>query len=238
MYHSIIFDDAINTWDDWHLIPSTRPVVNPPEVKTNFLDIPGGNGSIDATEALTGYPTYENRTGSWEFYVANGYKDWDVAYSDILNYLHGRRRKAVLEDDLSFYYEGRFSVNEWKSDKIASLITIDYNVYPYKRNIDSTGEDWLWDPFDFETGIINELKALTVDGSLEVTVINRQEHVVPTITVSGTGSNNMTLTFNNKEYSLVPGKNVNGYIVLQPGENTLKFTGNGTVTIDYRGGSL
>lgn len=170
--------------------------------------------------------------------MANGYKDWDVEYSDILNYLHGRRRKAVLEDDLSFYYEGRFSVNEWKSDKIASLITIDYNVYPYKRNIDSTGEDWLWDPFDFETSIINELKALAVDGSLEVTVINRQEHVVPTITVSGTGSNNMTLTFNNKEYSLVPGKNVNGYIVLQPGENTLKFTGNGTVTIDYRGGSL
>ena len=79
---------------------------------------------------------------------------------------------------------------------------------------------------------------MTVDGSLEVTVINRQEHVVPTITVSGTGSTNMTLTFNNKEYSLVPGKNVNGYIVLQPGENTLKFTGNGTVTIDYRGGSL
>lgn len=238
MYHSIIFDDEINTWDDWHLIPSTRPVVNPPGVKTNFIDIPGGNGSIDATEALTGYPTFENRTGSWEFYVANDYKPWEIIYSDIMNYLHGRRRKAVLEDDLGFYYEGRFSIDEWKSDKICSVITIDYNVYPYKRDIVSSGEDWLWDPFNFETGIINELKDLTVAGTLEITIPNRQERVVPTIIVSGTGSNNMILTFNSKEYSLSPGENRNAYIILQPGENTLKFTGNGTVTIDYRGGSL
>ena len=79
MYHSITFGDR-NTWDDWHLIPSTRPLFNPPDAKTHYVDIPGANGQLDLIESLTGYPLYENRTGSIEFYVANGYEDWAVLY--------------------------------------------------------------------------------------------------------------------------------------------------------------
>ena len=57
----------INTWDDWHMLPTARPMFTPPDVKTNYIDIPGGNGSLDLTEALTGYPLYSNRTGSLNF---------------------------------------------------------------------------------------------------------------------------------------------------------------------------
>ena len=77
MYHSITYGEK-NTWDDWHLLPSTRPLFNPPPTKTKQVDIPGANGAIDLSESLTGYPVYENRTGSTEFYVANGYQDWNI----------------------------------------------------------------------------------------------------------------------------------------------------------------
>ena len=87
MYHSITIGDK-NTWDDWHLIPTTRPLFNPPTVKTNIIDIPGGDGVLDLTTALAGRPTYNNRTGSWTFIVQNGFKDWTALYSEIMVYLH------------------------------------------------------------------------------------------------------------------------------------------------------
>lgn len=132
MYHSITFGNK-NTWEDWHLVPSSRPVFNPPEMKKKTIDIPGGNSVIDVSEALTGYPVFNNRQGSFEFIVMNDYWAWYEAYSTIMDYLHGKVKRAVLEDEPYFYYEGRFTVNNWKSEKTNSVITIDYDVYPYKR---------------------------------------------------------------------------------------------------------
>ena len=143
MYHSITFGN-MNTWDDWHLVPSTRPVFNPPSLKKKTLEIPGGNGVIDLSESLTGYPLYNNREGSLEFIVMNDYKSWEEAYSDIMDYLHGQYMQAFLEDDPEYYYEGRFKVNSWKSDSKWSLITIDYSLAPYKTKIETTKSDILF----------------------------------------------------------------------------------------------
>lgn len=151
--HSINFGNK-NTWDDWHLAPSSRPLFNPPSVKTKIVDIPGANGSLDLTEALTGLPVYENRSGTIEFYVMNDYWEWYDAYSTIMNYLHGRTMMAVLEDDPMYYYKGRFSVNSWNSDKDYSKISIDYSVDPFKYMLVSTDSKWLWNPFNFETDYI------------------------------------------------------------------------------------
>lgn len=134
MYHSITFGTK-NTWDDWHLIPSSRPVFNPSALKSIYINIPGGDGEIDLTELLAGHPTYSNRTGSFEFIVAPGYSSWDVTYSTIMNFLHGQKMHAILEDDPGHFYDGRFSISSWKSDKSYSLITIDYNVGPHKQNV-------------------------------------------------------------------------------------------------------
>ena len=40
MYHSLIInvdDDYIDTWDDWKLIPSSRPVIAPPIERTKLV---------------------------------------------------------------------------------------------------------------------------------------------------------------------------------------------------------
>lgn len=237
MYHSITFGNK-NTWDDWHLIPSTRPVFNPPETKTHYVDIPGANGQIDLTESLTGYPVYENRTGSIEFYVANGYEDWSILYSKIMNYLHGKRMRATLEDDRYFYYEGRFEVNKWTSDKWYSKITIDYDVYPYKKEPNTSLEPWLWDPFDFEYGIIRDYSELVVDGLLGLEILGRQEPIVPEITADSDSGNGMLVMVGSKVYELTDGVNVNPNIVIGEANVTLIFIGNGTVSVNYQGGML
>lgn len=234
MYHSITIGTK-NTWDDWHLIPASRPLFNPPSVKTNYIEIPGGDGILDLSTALAGRPTYGNRTGSWDFYVQNGYIDWAVLYSEIMVYLHGQNFQAILEDDPAYYYEGRFNVNQWRSDKDYSRIVIDYNVGPYKRDVTGSGDRWLWDPFNFETGVIRSYKNLIVAGTLSVDVIGDMLDVTPIITSTVSG---MKVTFEGKTYILNRGINDMQTMIIHSGVNKLVFTGNGKVTIQITGGRL
>lgn len=235
-YHSInIGNDTIgykNTWDDWHIVPTSRPLVPPPGVHTSYVDIPGGDGALDLTEALTGRPTYQNRSGSWEFIVMNGYQQWHVLYSDVMNYLHGKHFRAILDDDPNYYYEGRFSVVGWQSPKDWSRITIGFNVYPYKISFLRSDEDWLWDPFSFEEGIIRNYKNLPVSGSTEITVINDVMEVVPEIITSSA----MNVVYEGNSYSLTSGSNIIKELKLRSGTNTFIFNGSGTVTIRFNGG--
>lgn len=49
MYHSLIInvgDNYIDTWDDWKLIPSSRPVIAPPIERTKFVTVPGRDLSL------------------------------------------------------------------------------------------------------------------------------------------------------------------------------------------------
>ena len=97
MYHSITIGRK-NTWDDWYLIPSSRPVINPPKPKTKYIDIPGADGHLDLSTALTGDIAYECREGSLEFYVDNGHDAWYNIDGGMLEYLRGQVLSAVRED--------------------------------------------------------------------------------------------------------------------------------------------
>lgn len=133
--HSLTFYNGstkVNTYSDWHLVAESRPLVVPPTPKTKYLDIPGGNGKLDLSTILTGFPVYENREGDWKFYVLNGYGEWQNRFSAIMTYIQGQELKMVLEDDPNYYYKGRFYVSAWDSEPSYSKITIKYSVYPYK----------------------------------------------------------------------------------------------------------
>lgn len=234
MYHSITFGTK-NTWTDWHLIPASRPVVSPPSVKTTYVEIPGGDGSIDLSTALAGRPLYNDRSGSFQFYVENGHGNWFDIYYSIMTYLHGQKMRMVLEDDPRYYYEGRFSVSGWQSGASTSAITINYVLSPYKYEINQTGEGWIWDAFNFSTDHVRAYSNLSVNGTLAVSVYGGMTPVVPTIVTSTSG---MSVSFGGTSYSLVAGNNVLSAIVLQQGANILTFSGTGTVSIKYTGVSL
>lgn len=132
MYHSVTFGSK-NSYSDWHLVPDSRPVIVMPEQKKEVVDIPGGNGVIDLSMALTKFPIFNRRSGDLTFHVLNGYGNWKDLYEEIAAYLHGQKLNMWLEDDPNFYYTGYFSV-AWTSnnDGTWSDITISYDLEPYK----------------------------------------------------------------------------------------------------------
>lgn len=150
-----------HTWKKWGLVPKSRPFVVPPEKKVTTIDIPGADGSLDISESLTKWPVYNNRTGSWSFYVTdynnhegivqdnndqnvldNAYDpirdtvldNWSGMYTRFLNSLHGKTLAIVLDDDPDYYYKGRVTISQWDSpnDGTLSGVTISYDLYPYK----------------------------------------------------------------------------------------------------------
>ena len=131
--HSVNFD-TINTWDDWHLVPMSRPVINPPTRKSIIVDIPGVDGHLDLSEVVSGGPVYNNRTGSIEFMVQNGFKPWPEMFSTVMNALHGKYMNVSLDDDPEWHYRGLISVTKWTTGDHYSTITIDYDLEPYKYN--------------------------------------------------------------------------------------------------------
>lgn len=263
MYHSITFGDK-NTWDDWHLTPSSRPVFSPPPQKVKTLDIPGGDGVIDLSQALTGYPVYQNRTGSFEFIVPNGFEPWEPGrienspwhsvYSEIMDYLHGQTLRAVLEDDPEYFYEGRFTVKDWKSPNDWSRITIEYDVNPYKWSVLSSIDDWLWDPFNFQNGIIRPMlfknisvTTATKRHSLEATLVGRAP-ICPKFIVSSTAGRGVHVRFVNPQLGLDFTKLLHDGTIQIPefvffGDRGADIyfwcdTGSATVSVDFRVGRL
>lgn len=145
MYHSVIFVDgnvSRNTWDNWHLIPSSRPVVSRPNVNFKYIDIPGMDGSLDATNYLVGRPTYSDCSGSFEFYVANDYGDWASRKAELSTFLDGREMRMFLEDDPQYYYVGRFTARDWRPGANFSTVSIDYRVKPYKFRASNGEKVW------------------------------------------------------------------------------------------------
>lgn len=140
MYHSLIInvgEDYINTWDDWFLIPSSRPVISPPIERTKFVTVSGRDGALDYSRSVSGKPTFDNRTGKIEFYLENDIPnwDWETAYTTICETLKGQRVRMALEDNPAHYYEGLIWVSQYKSSKGHSTITLEYNLHPAMKTL-------------------------------------------------------------------------------------------------------
>ena len=159
MIHAMTFTDLAreeswHTLDDWGLALTTQPTFNMPPVKTHILELPGGDGVIDLTTAITGYPVYGNRTGSFTFVAPAPQNRWQSLISQIAERLHGQRLEIRLDDDPGWFYEGRVALNVGACDRQYGTIVVDYDVGPYKWAENRTDEPWLWDPFSFVDGVI------------------------------------------------------------------------------------
>lgn len=205
-----------------------------PEAKTYEIDVPGADGEVDLTELLTSDVKYGSRTVSFVFSYVGDFEKWHGVLNEVSNYLHGKRLKIIPDTEPDYFYMGRLSLETEKTDDVMCQLTISGIVEPYKYELVSSTDRWLWDTFSFRTGIIREYNRIVVEGEKTINVIGSQKPVSPVITCSA----DMILKSGGKEYELVKGRN-NAYgFVIYDGENELTFIGNGTVTIDYRGGRL
>lgn len=225
--------DTKHSYNDWGLILQSWDI-ELPQLKTEIISPSTMNGHIDLADYL-GERFYENRTLTISFAYLGAKTSFHTIRSTVANYLHGKVMQIVFDDDLAYYYSGRCTVDSLRtvSNEAYVKLVIVCDVDPYKYEINSNGTDWLWDPFSFEDGIINTNR-VTVSGSATVTLANRDMIVSPEITSTAA----MTLTFNKKTYAIKAGKQKMYGIRLPKGESTMTFTGNGTVTISYRGGTF
>lgn len=168
-----------NTWETWRLIPESRPSVASPKPRTKMVDIPGMNGKLDISEILTGEQLYENRTGSWKFYITRDvideeydYPSWAAIYHQIVNAINGKRGFIYLEDEPEIAYEGRFTVKNFIVKKDYSQVEIGYELNPAGRydieNANDMNGVWKWDPFDFTKYVLTVESGYYTAGSQEV----------------------------------------------------------------------
>ena len=227
-----------DTWQQFELIMSSKNIA-PAEAKQNFLELPARNGSLDLSEVLTGMPMYGNR----EITVVLGGKkariDWEQGKSAFQNAYHNRSVQVVFEDDPNYYWEGRLTVNDdFELGNEVATFSVTLNAQPYKLETRDGGSAscQAWDTFVFETDIFRDYYGLQVDGTLQVNIYGNTMPVIPVFEVSN--ANNLKVSFNGQTYDLQNGTNKIYSIVTTEGNNYLTFTGQGTVTISYRGGSL
>lgn len=205
-----------HTWLNWGLVPTSKPVVAPPSQKTSTIEIQGADGVIDISESITKWPLFNNRTGSWSFYVTDYKADdsavldnndeevldnvddpiiatvlesWASAYSKLLNAIHGKTMVIVLDDDPEYFYKGRFKISQWTSPNDGSLtgLTIDYDLFPYKMKKEFEEIDLIQNP--------------------QISISSGRQTIIPEIktTVSGQGdatAHTLTLSFSNPEMGI------------------------------------
>ena len=226
--------DTKHSYDDFGMVLSSKSIPLP-KPKTESVTVPGSDGELDLSTALTdGEIKFDNRTLTFKFTLLTKSRTWEGIKSSISNYLHGKKMKVILDNDKAFYYIGRCTVDPFTESKKGASLTIKVDAEPYKYDIQDSTENWIWDSFNFETGIIYKLKEISVTPSTEIVIPSRRMKVVPVITTDTP----MDVVFNGVTYRLSEGDNRILNIIFSEGENTLTFNGTGTITIKFRGGSL
>lgn len=212
MMKGVSFND-VHSYEDLNLVLS-KVEIPPAKVKTNFVDIPGGNGTVDLTEAL-GEPKFNDRECSFTFTVFPG-DDFEEKKREISNLLNGRRCRIVVDKDPDYYWDGRCSINEYASDKNVHQIVVGATVAPYKLKHAVT-------------------KVIVPAGEAVVrTLLNSRKTVVPTIT----NTEDATITFGGNSYEIEAGVHRILNIELVAGENQVTVTSSEEVEFVYQEGDL
>lgn len=227
-----INDKKFHTCRDWKLAWESYSI-SAAEAQTYTIDIPGMDGVLDLTESL-GDVKYKTRKINLVFNFIGKHDIKMQHVSEIKNIINGQTVKVVLDIDKNFYWQGRARVTFTNDSYWLSKIEIEIEVDPYKYEKVSSLEDWKWDEFSFKDGIIRNYKDLKVNGTLKLIIPGRRKKTYPYITCS----KEMDLKFKNNIYNLPAGKVQAFGILLEEGNNILEFIGNGTVSVEYRGGSL
>lgn len=121
----------LHSWHDFQLLLTDKEI-GTPAPKTALIDIPGGDGALDLTEAF-GPVRYENRKLSFDFSTIVPMAQFMEQFAKVQNALHGQKMEIALDADPGWFYVGRVSVNTWKADRRVGKITIDCDCEPYKN---------------------------------------------------------------------------------------------------------
>lgn len=125
--------------EDWGIV--TEVFIGTPTIKTKFVAVPGRDGDIDATEALTGRPIYGNRELRIVITIVNknSMAAYQTVYDEIKDLLHGKRLNVYIDAIAGYHFTGRCEVNIEQTYKSYGIVTVQINADPfmYKNTITS-----------------------------------------------------------------------------------------------------
>lgn len=228
-----------HTLNDWGFAIGNNNYIGTPEIIQNYIEVPGMNGMLDMTEAISGHNIYKKRVININFGGIKKRQDWDSVISDIRNKVHGQKIKITFDNDPDYYWTGRAEIIDFDRTRELGTFTLSIpNADPYKYDINSSAEEWEWDSFNFETGVIRYIGTIEVNGSIAINIPAGNMHTVPVFNVTKM-TTQLTVMLDGKIYNLYKGRNrFPSLQVCGDEDKDLIFSGVGEVLIDYRGGSL
>lgn len=226
-----------HTLHDWGFALGNNNYISDPELETFYVNVPYRDAMVDLSTALTKRRVFKKRELSFSLGGIRPRMNWDSVISDIRNKIHGKECKIILDNDRDHYWLGRVYVVDFDRTRDLGTFTLSVpQAEPYKYNLDTVGEPWEWDPFNFETGITHDKGEISINGTETVTIPAGMMPIVPIFVV--TDSINLTVTQNGKTYALKDGSNRIPSLFVNGEETELEYNGIGKVVITYRGGSL
>ena len=207
---------GFHTWRDFHAVIQNSDIVGSPTPNTNYVDVPGGNGHIDLTEALTGDVTYSNRTLTFELAMKTMPSLWPQLTKKIYNALHGKAVQVILDEEPSHYFYGRVTVESSARSQIAGQVNISVDCVPYRYEIEETNVTF------------------TGTGEWQCVLSNDRMWVVPAITATKACS----MVYGSSIISLEEGEQKIADFILKEGDTQLYIFGDASLTFRYRKGCL
>lgn len=219
---SDIYIDGKSVKNEYGLLLASK-TISAPSVRTNMIVVPGRDGAIDATDALTGEPTYDTRSISISLFGIKSIsgKEWPVAVSDFCNAFHGKKVKVYFTEDSAHYYSGRLSVGEIKLDGGRQLLPVEI----------------ICDPWKYKNAKTTVSRSDLGTAYKQLSLPNESRPVIPTITVA----QDTVLLWGSNTINVGAGDHILPDIRLAAGSNTLKAkvaSGTGSITVTYQEASL
>lgn len=222
---SIYLGATINTEHtlrDWKAAITNADIISVPEANTVILEVPGRNGNLDLSEALTGDVTYRNREIKLELASSVNLQTWYEKCLHIFNTYHGKTVTVTFDDDNTHYYTGRASVSDPQRVRNGGAFVFTVNAEPFRYST-------------MEKIVAVNTTSITPTATKTITNSGRMP-VCPTITASKA----CQMVTGGITYSLLQGTQTIPAFILPQGNTSvqLTITGGGTVSFKFREGWL
>lgn len=125
--------EEINTLSYYGLCILDDLTIGEAKLKENYVDIPGGNGSLNLSYAPQGYATYEDREISFTLFKGVNDANLEIIRSDLANKFHGQEVELTLPNDNDHFWKGVIQfggISGYNSGKIP----VTFRAQPYKAN--------------------------------------------------------------------------------------------------------
>ena len=192
---------------------------SPAEYRTNYVEVPGRDGDLDLSTALSdGMPKYNNRTLTATFESSEGSRlEREDRINVMINWLDGWEMNITLPDDELHYITGRVHVAKEYNDNAHCAVTVTAVCSPWRYNINETA------------------RTLTAAANATTTTLsnNGRRTVVPLIEITGEEAS-VNLVFGGASWVLGAGTYQLPDLILHQGGAELTYSGTGTVIITYR----